>query len=96
MILKEMQTVQKRTYEDKLDDYGFPSREYTDEPVEMMIRIYGQNNVENPLYTGVQLVGITKDFSITDAVDIVVDDKVYHVKFTIPSRRYLQVMLTNE
>lgn len=97
MIQYEWQTVKKREYEAILDDLGQKSKgTYTDTNVQMVVKIYSQNNVENPLYTGVQLIGITEDFTISTQNDIVIDNKVYHIKFTIPSGRYLQVMMTNE
>lgn len=97
MIMREWQTVTKRVFTAGLDDYGQPRQNgKTDSNVEMVIKIYNQVNNDNPKYVDIVLIGITEDKTITDADQIVINQKPYNVKYVIPSGRYLQVLLSNE
>jgi len=94
MINREMQTVQVLTYTNTKDAYG---QKRQDTPstrnVDMVVKLYSQNNVQDPRYVDVDKIGITKDRTINTTNQIQVGTEVYNVLFTIPSGKYLQVLM---
>ena len=96
MINRETKTVVYREFTSDKDAYGQLKREYEDRNVEMMIKIMGQHNVEDPRFVDCDAIGITKDLSLTLGNHIIDKDKKYLIKYLIPSNRYQQVLLKCE
>lgn len=61
-----------------------------------MVKIYQQTATTSPKYTNIELVGLSKDLTLTDADQIIIDGKVYNIVDPVPTRKYLQVFLKNE
>lgn len=59
----------------------------------MDIKIFSQVNVSDVRYVDVDVIGLTYDKSITDANQIKFDDRVYDVKYVIPSSRLNQILM---
>lgn len=94
MIQRELKPYTVLSYAAGLDDYGQPRQgEPTERTVEMVIKLYSNAIENNPLFNDVELIGITKDQTITDSNRIVVGAKTYDVVYVIPSGKYLQVFL---
>lgn len=94
MINREMKSVSVISYAPGTDSYGQPRKvESGRKTVEMLMKIYTQNNVSDIRYNDVTTVGLTKDNSITDAN--VIDDGVntYSVLYTIPSPRFNTILM---
>lgn len=65
----------------------------TTETVEMFIKTYKQENVADPRYLNIDLIGLTKARTITTKNVIKIDDDKYSVKYTISTPRYLVVFM---
>lgn len=49
--------------------------------------------MQNPLYTDITMIALTDDFSVDTSSLIMIDGKKYGVKYTIPTRTYLELFL---
>ena len=97
MIQREWQTVSIVEYKAGRDDYGFTRKEILSErPVQMVVKIYSQVDVNNPKYVDIELVGITKNKSISTENEIRIENDLYVVKYIIPSSRYNQVLMVKK
>ena len=96
MINRETKQVIYRIFEDVCDAYGQLKREYSDVKVNMMIKIMGQHNVEDPRFIDCDAIGITKDLSIIPGNHIIDGPTTYLVKYISPSNRFQQVLLKCE
>lgn len=65
----------------------------TTRTVEMMVKVYSQSNVSDVRYNDVTNIGLTKDSSITDENQIIIDGVTYNVLYVIPSGRLHQVLM---
>ena len=94
MINREYKDVNVLTFTDEVDDYG-QKRQGTStvKDIKMVCKLYSNNSTNSPKYNDVEVLGITKDKTITDANQISIDGVVYNVLFIIPSGQYTQVMM---
>jgi len=94
MLNREVKKVSVLTYTNTKDAYG-QKRQGTpaSRDTEMVLKIYSQSNVQDPRYVDIEKIGITKDFNISTANQIVDGTDKYNVCFTIPSGKYLQVLM---
>jgi hypothetical protein len=92
MINNEMKTVKVYTYEIK-NSVGQKMTSEIGRDVDMFIKIHTQTNVADPRYVDIDLVALTKDFSIKEGNVIEIDNVRYDVKYTTPSKRYLQILM---
>lgn len=95
MIIREMKKVTYRVFDNTKDAYGQLKQSYTDSQIEMMIKIRGQVNVEDPRFIDCDCVGISRE-TLVPGNKIIDGDKVYLIQYAIPSSRYQQVMLKCE
>jgi len=95
MINREMEPVEVLTYTEinsvGQKRMGTP----TSRSVEMFIKVNTQNNVADPRYVDCDLIGLTKDYTITTSNVIKYDGIKYNVKYLINTPRYLVVYLKN-
>lgn len=61
--------------------------------VEMFVKNYLHNATSDVRYVDITLIGLTKDSSITDENQIVIDGTTYDVAYAIPSGRLHQVLM---
>ena len=95
MINRELKKVTYRAFANTKDDYGQLKQVYTDTDIEMMIKIQTQVNVEDPRFIDCDCVGISKNLLVAGN-KIIDNDKVYLIKYVIPSSRYQQALLKCE
>lgn len=61
--------------------------------IELSVKLYSQQNVDDPRYVDVDLVGLTKDTSIVPGEVISLAQGDYRVKYVIPTGRWTELML---
>lgn len=94
MYIRDKRIVEVLTYTNERDSYGQKRQSVpTSREVEMDIKIFSQVNVSDVRYVDVDVIGLTYDKSITDANQIKFDDRVYDVKYVIPSSRLNQILM---
>ena len=94
MINRELRRVTVNTFSSGKDAYG-QIRQNGSVPreIEMVIKLYRQSNIADIRYNEVTDIGLTKDASITDKDQIVVDGNTYNVLYVIPSGKLYQVLM---
>ena len=90
-MIQKMNRVTYRAFSNTKDDYGQLKQTYTDTQIDMMIKIRGQANVEDPRFIDCDKIGITEETLIPG--NYIVDDKDYLIQYVIPSGRFNQVFL---
>lgn len=96
MINNEMQSVKVITFTSGTDDYGQTRQTVSSVTyVDMTLKLYSQTNSSDPRFLNVEYVGLTTDTSITTANQIEVGGSKFNIERTIPSGRYMQVLLKN-
>lgn len=89
-FIREEVDIKVVTFPDTYDEYGQKrTGDYSLRDSKMVIKNYNNTNVSDPRYVQVTDIGLTKDFSITDANQIQFGNATYNVLFTIPTQRYL-------
>lgn len=93
-MLSKLEKVKIVSFVDQVDEYGQKRRRGSEERAsEMFIKTYSQTNVNDPRYTNVTMIGLTKDKAITVNNQIKYNNLVYDVLYVIPSARYYQVLM---
>lgn len=95
MINREMHDVTYRAFDNTKDEYGQLKQTYEDSTIQMMIKIQSQINVEDPRFVDVDSVGISKDLLVAGN-KIIDGEKIYLIKYVIPSSRFQQALLKCE
>ena len=94
MIQNEWRKVTESRYSDTRDDYGQWSEDVSSRrTIDMVIKQYQARTVDYPIFSDVSYIGITDDFSVDTNSIIAFDSKRFGVKYTIPTRTYLEVFL---
>ena len=94
MINREMRPVTILTYPTGDDSYGQARRGTpTERVVDMVVKIYSQNNTTDVRYVDIDVIGLTYDKTITDKNEVVIDGIRYTVKYPIPSGRLTQILM---
>lgn len=101
MINREWQEVKVLTYSNEVDEYGQQRQgEPTEENVDMVCKIFSQVNVTDPRYIDIDVIGLTKNHTISDKNEIVISENpfdipegTYIVKYVIPTSRLYQILL---
>ena len=94
MINREMQSVTVVSFTSGTDEYGQKRNNgQTTRQVEMMVKVYTQNKVNDIRYVDVTNIGLTKDNNITDKNQIIISEDTFEVMYVIPSTRYNQILL---
>lgn len=93
---REFKPITVRTYETGTDEYGAINQgSYSDRTIEGAVFLNSQANVQDPRYINVTYIMITKDKSLTDANLVLHNNKEYPIKYIIPSKKFLTVLLGN-
>jgi len=96
MINNEYKPVEVLTYSG-VDSVGQRRMgEPTTKTVEMFYKTYSQTNVADPRYVDIDLIGLTKDYTITTSNVIKINEDKYSVKYTIFTPRYLVVFMKKQ
>ena len=90
-INREMQLYTVREYTEGIDEYGAIRKGYTDRLSKMLIKI----NKKLPKKKKKENKEITEDKTINDTNSIIYKDKLYDVKYIIPSKKYHILFLNN-
>ena len=91
---RELKPVSVVSFATGTDAYGQKRKQgSTTRTVEMYVKIYAQSNVSDVRYCDVTNIGLTKDTSITDENQIVIDGATYNVLYVIPSGRMYQILM---
>lgn len=93
-VNRELKPVSVVSFATGTDAYGQKRKQgSTTKTVEMVVKIYAQSNVSDVRYCDVTNIGLTKDASITDENQIVIDGATYNVLYVIPSGRMYQILM---
>lgn len=93
-ITRELQSATIKAYGPTTDTYGqLEKGTPTTRPVEVMVRIYSQQNVTDPRYVDVELVALTKDKGIVPGEVLSLAQGDYRIKYVIPTGRWTELML---
>ena len=93
-IQRELQSANVLVYGLSTDDYGqLEAGIPTQRTIQMAVKVYSQQNVDDPRYVDVELVGLTKDTSIVPGEVISLAQGDYRVKYVIPTGRWTELML---
>ncbi len=91
---RELKPVSVVSFTTGTDAYGQKRKQgSTTRTVEMYVKVYSQSNVSDVRYCDVTNIGLTKDASITDENQIVIDGATYNVLYVIPSGRMYQILM---
>ena len=91
---RELQPVSVVSFATGTDAYGEKRKlGSTTRTVDMVVKIYSQSSVSDIRYNEVTNIGLTKDASITDENQIVIDGVTYNVLYVIPSGRLHQILM---
>lgn len=94
MINREFRLVSVVSFTPGLDEYGQQRKNGRSERIiDMVVKIYTQNSVSDIRYAEVNLLGLTKDRSINDTNQIIIDGSSYNVLYVIPSGKLTQVFM---
>ena len=93
-ITRELQSATIKAYGLTTDSYG-QLEQGTPETrtIDLTVKIYSQQNVQDPRYVDVELVGLTHDRSVVPGEVVSLAQGDYRVKYVIPSSRWIQLML---
>lgn len=94
MINREFQEVQVVSFATGKDAYGIKRKSGdSSRTVQMVVKIYQQQNTSDARYVDVTDIGLTYDKEISDANQIVVGEHTYDVLYVIPSNRLNQILM---
>ena len=93
-IHRELQSATVKAYDLTVDAYGQLQRGTpTTRTCDMTVKTYMQQNVQDPRYVDVELIGLTKENIVPgEVVSLAQGD--YRVKYVINSHRWNEIMLT--
>lgn len=92
-IQRELQSATVRGYTMNVDAYG-QLEAGLPRSIELSVKLYSQQNVDDPRYVDVDLVGLTKDTSIVPGEVISLAQGDYRVKYVIPTGRWQEILLS--
>lgn len=101
-IKRELQSVTIKAYAHEsaspydlvVDDYGQLTYASTTRSAKMAVKVYSQQNVQDPRYVDVEMVGLTQDKSIVPGEVISLAQGDYRVKYVIPTGRWQEILLS--
>lgn len=91
-IQRELQSATVKGYTMNVDAYG-QLEAGLPRSIELSVKLYSQQNVQDPRYVDVELVGLTKDKSIVPGEVISLAQGDYRVKYVVPTGRWTELML---
>lgn len=93
-ITRELQSATIKSYGLTVDAYGqLEQGTPTTRTADIMFKVYGQQNVQDPRYVDVEAVGLTKDKSIVPGEVISFAQGDFRVKYVIPTSRWQELLL---
>lgn len=94
-IQRELQSATVKAYGLTVDAYGQLQRGTpTERTIEVAVKIYSQQNVQDPRYIDVEMVGLTRDTDIAPGEVISLAQGDYRVKYVVPTGRWQELLLT--
>ena len=100
-INRELQSVTVKGYaHESAEPYNLSVDTYgqleagTPRSIKLAVKIYSQQNVQDPRYVDVEMVGLTKDTSIAPGEVVSLAQGDFRVKYVIPTGRWQEVLLT--
>lgn len=89
MISRELKEVLVRSYSDAVDSYGQKHTTVSSTTTELMyIKEYTHTATSDIRYSQADFIGLTKNYSINDTNDVVVDGKTYKIIYALATPRY--------
>ena len=76
-----------------VDSYGQITYEQTARTIQMATWVYSQQNVQDPRYIDVEMVGLTHD-AIAPGEIVTLAQGDFRVKYVVPTERWQEVLLT--
>jgi len=86
-------TYPRADYDYVVDSYGQLVPSSSTRTAEMALKVYSQQNVQDPRYVDVEMVGLTKDTSIVPGEVVSLAQGDYRVKYVIPTGRWQEILL---
>lgn len=94
MIHRELQSATVKSYGLTVDDYGqLEQKPPVTRTADIMVKISMQQNVQDPRYLDIEMVGLTKDTSIVPGEVISLAQGDYRVKYVVPTSRWQELLL---
>ena len=94
-IQRELQSANVLVYGLSTDDYGqLEAGIPTQRTIQMAVKVYSQQNVQDPRYVDVEMVGLTQDKSIAPGEVVSLAQGDYRVKYVIPTGRWQEILLS--
>ena len=93
-ITRELQSATIKAYGLSVDTYGqLEQGTPTTRNIEVAVKIYSQQNVQDPRYVDVEMVGLTKDTSVVPGEVLSLAQGDYRVRYVIPTGRWQELLL---
>lgn len=92
-IQRELQSATVKGYTMNVDAYG-QLEAGLPRSIELSVKLYSQQNVQDPRYVDVELIGLTQDKNIVPGEVVSLAQGDYRVKYVIPTGRWTELMLT--
>lgn len=86
-------TYSRASYDYVVDEYGQLMYATLTRTADVAFKLYSQQNVQDPRYTDVEAIGLTKDTSIVPGEVITFAQGDFRVKYVIPTGRWQELML---
>lgn len=94
MINRELEKVTVISFESGVDEYGQTRTQISGtKEVDMYIKTYSNQLIDNPKYNEIEYLALTKDKTITSANQIEYNNIKYDIIYVMPSARYNQLFL---
>lgn len=94
MIQRELQSATVKAYGLTVDDYGqLEQGTPVTRTVEMTVKIYSQQNVQDPRYVDIEMIGLTKDTSIVPGEVVSLAQGDYRVRYVVPTPRWQEILM---
>lgn len=93
-MIYDFQTVTVKSFTDEKDSYGQRRKNVSStREVEMIIKNYSREKVEDIRFVEATDIGLTFDRNISDQNQVISTSGTYNVLYVIPSKRFYQVFL---
>lgn len=93
-ITRELQSANVLVYGLDVDSYGqLEAGIPTQRNIQLAVKVYSQQNVSDPRYVDVELIGLTQDKSVVPGEIIALAQGDYRVKYVVPTGRWQELML---
>ena len=92
-ITRELQSATIKTYGTSVDAYGQLIQNETTRTADIAFKVNMQQNVQDPRYVDVEMVGLTKDKSIVPGEVVSFAQGDFRVKYVVPTGRWQELLL---